>query len=365
MKISIDKKDTLKIKGIAIALIIFHNYFHLTFTKTKENEISFDQNRFSYFLNDFIYTPSEWIQSLLTYFGHFGVQLFIFISAYSLYLSHPKIKSSKSFLLSRIKKIWPMFILSYLAYCFIHGINDGGIYGFTTVLKNSIGDYILLLTGIYPLIPGNSFPIVGPWWFVSFIIQFYVFWALTSRLFNNSSKLTLVTLITSGIILNYTVTPYIQRLFDVKLLLTPIGHIPEIFIGIYFAKYGIVNSRELYFISFITLALSGYYEILWPMHHISALIVFLGISLLIIKKLKTKNEQLTLLWLGTYSLPLFLVNGFLRSPFVKGATESNNYWVEIFYGFMLFSFSCVAAYILTKFQVIMYALLDKLKRSND
>src|SRR4051812_43734901 len=78
----LDKKDTTILKALAIMAIVFHNFFHVA-VKVHENEFDFDPARFSVFLQT-VRHPSLSIQALFAFYGHYGVQIFIFLSAYGL-----------------------------------------------------------------------------------------------------------------------------------------------------------------------------------------------------------------------------------------------------------------------------------------
>ena len=304
------REQTTQLKGIAIVAIALHNYFHWIFVKTKENEIDFDPARFDYFLTTFLSSPTEWAQSLFTYFGHFGVQIFIFLSAYGLMIAYPNVGTGYRFLASRIKKLYPTLIVVMLIWVVVDGL-QAGIHSPLEMLAMRYVELLQLLTGIYPLIPGHKYPAVGPWWFISYIIQFYVIWILLSRLASAASNGALLTMILAGIAVNYTLLPLVIDQLQVHLLLMPLGHLPEIFLGIYYAKRGISMPWPLILFACVTLVVSGMFYAAWPLHHISALLVFLFLCIRLLEKGSTKTLAV-LTWLGSYSLPIFLINGFLR-----------------------------------------------------
>ena len=343
---NLSREQVTQLKGIAIVAIALHNYFHWIFHKTQENEINFDPNRFEYFLSDFVFSPSEWVQSIFTYFGHFGVQIFIFISAYALAISYPDIDSGYRFLTSRIKKLYPIFVSSILIWVVLSGLRSG-ILGPIDRLTQYYGEILLILTGLYPLIPGNTYPVVGPWWFISYIIQFYAMWILLSRLSARVSNRALLTMILAGVAFNYSVSPFVLDAFGINLLLTPLGHLPEIILGVYYARTGISTSNLLFLCACVTLTLSGLYYSAWPLHHLSALLTFLYLSVKIVESRQLRISAL-LNWLGAYSLPIFLINGFLRSQFVSFANAKQAWWIDLSMGLLFFIVVCIAAFLISK-----------------
>ena len=104
---SLDKHESNIFKGIAILLIVTHNFFHLIKKGLPgENEFDFDPERFKSFLVLIVQEYPDIIRIVLHYLGHYGVQVFIFLSAYGLtrkYLSADPIY--KYYLLERFNKI--------------------------------------------------------------------------------------------------------------------------------------------------------------------------------------------------------------------------------------------------------------------
>ena len=345
--IILDRAAATRLKGLAITAIVFHNFFHLIFSKTRENEINFATRRFKYFLTDFATTPAEWIQSVFAYFGHFGVQVFIFLAAYGLTISYPDAGLRSGFLLSRIKKLFPIIVMSILSWILLMGLVRAGIPGPLGMLEKHFKDIMLLLLGLYTVVPGNAYPMVGPWWFIPFIVQFYFCWALAGKFITGASRNALLVMIMAGVFINYTLTPFVESNLAVNLLLTPMGHLPEIFLGVYFARYGVSTSLLLMFSSLAGLVLSGIYHWMWPIHHLSALVVFLILAVRFrIGQGGWFGQRVH--WLGRYSLPIFLVNGFLRGPFVTAANEAKMWGMDLAMGFSFFCFACLAAFLVER-----------------
>jgi hypothetical protein len=75
------------LKGIAILAIVLHNYFHMLWGAVGENEFDFEPGRLRSFISA-VGEPDRLIQAFFSYFGHYGVLLFIFLSAYGLAIAH-------------------------------------------------------------------------------------------------------------------------------------------------------------------------------------------------------------------------------------------------------------------------------------
>src|SRR3569833_441149 len=176
----LDRKDTTILKALAILAIVFHNFFHVV-VKVHENEFDFNPARFGVFLNAVVH-PSLAIQALFAFYGHFGVQIFIFLSAYGLAKSHWEDKSSWiSFMWSRAKKLYPMFALAILFWAVLASIQVGAL----SLVRDAGPAILLMLAGVSNVVPGFGLPPIGPWWFIPFIMQvyalFYLLRGLTRR----------------------------------------------------------------------------------------------------------------------------------------------------------------------------------------
>ena len=77
------------LRGIAIAGIVLHNYCHWLRPIVKENEYQFNQHNVDWFNNIMAHSFTELtFFHLLSFFGHYGVPIFLFLSAYGLVMKY-------------------------------------------------------------------------------------------------------------------------------------------------------------------------------------------------------------------------------------------------------------------------------------
>ena len=338
------------LKGVAILWIMLHNFYHFIFSKTKENEVDFDPARFEYFLTDFIVTPSEWIAALFTYFGHFGVQIFIFLSAYTLCLSYPS--GGFQFFISRIKKLYPTIIATMALWLTVYislfvALTDITISQGWQYLQPILIDLVALLTGVYNFVPGSVFPMVGPWWFIPFILQFYMMWSVSASWLNKTSLHRLSLCFIASLAISLFCIPLVKSHFDINLLLTVFGHLPEIIFAVYCARFGIPKLGYMLMVGAPLLFISSLYAEFYFLHHLSALLVFLPLSILLIR-FNNNAHYKVMLWLGRYSLTLFLVNGILRNPFAAFAQTQDSMLMSHVIAGVFLGMSCLVAYAVDK-----------------
>ena len=360
---SISVRDTNLIKGWAILLIVFHNYFHLIYRVTKENEMDFDAGRFSALITHTLFNPTEWVQGFFTYFGHFGVQLFIFLSAYGVTMAYSDIRGERlEFFFSRLKKIYPAFLLAIGAWLALYLLLDvlqdrKSTAEVLRIFQLRLFDVSKVIFGVHNFFPGHHYPVVGPWWFIPFIVQFYLLWALFGGRLSACSRRALMGLGMAGIAFNYLAVPFAEAKFRINLLYSPLGHIPEIVLGIYWAKYGVVLSRKFVLCSFVIFIGSSLSLSVWPLHHITALVLMLWLAGAVLSCQSGSMERF-LYYLGAYSMPLFLVNGFLRAPFLKLSRHFDVWFVDILMAITFFIVAFMAAVILKMAEVRLVRLIS-------
>ena len=153
--------QTLFLKGFAILCIMSHNFFHWVPPVTYENEMHFYPMYFSRFLQDFTWPDA--INCLFSFWGFYGVYLFIFLSGYGLTKSftHHHTERNIRFIGRHIAKIYLLFLCSAALYLFI-------------VPKVNYRAVLHVLSLTTNLSPETLFLVCGPWWFFSLIIQLYL-----------------------------------------------------------------------------------------------------------------------------------------------------------------------------------------------
>lgn len=308
MQIDLDKRDTAVLKGLAISAIVFHNFFHVV-SPAHQNEFTFNPRRFWVFLAT-VKDPSLAIQAVFSFWGHFGVQIFIFLSAYGMAKSYWDDGSSwAEFMLSRIRKLFPIFGLAMLSWIAVVSVDAGVL----PILRQRGLEFILMLAGLSNILPGYNLPPVGPWWFIPFIIQFYAMWQLMRRFTIKFGGRGLLVLALLAAIATYLANPSLER-WQIDLLETPIGRMSVLCMGLAAARYPIPLNAWSAIPALGVLMLGGVYRGLWLFTFPAALIVMLFCYL---KIRPTLRGSRLLVLLGEYSLPLFLFNGIVRAPFLS------------------------------------------------
>jgi len=358
----LDKVDSSLYKGIAIFMIVTHNFMHL-FPQPRENEFSFSLTRTLDFIHLISNSPETSFRVTSSFLGHFGVQIFVFLSAYGLTKKYLSTKMSCwPFIGQRLFKIYPAFVLAILAWLIVDGwIKTGGEpLGPIKILYWGIDGVLLKLALLSNFIPGQALNPIGPWWFIPFIFQFYVAFPLLLSYFVQWKGYGLAILSVSSILLTALLG---GKIGDVNLYFTIIGHLPEFCLGVYLAgrdKNNIKVSPFVIIFAFIMFILGNFYELFWYANHISFLVLLLALFCYLTPLIKANYIfRNTLLFLGVLSMELFLVNAFLREPFIDWAMESNSELITIVLCVISFLTSIIVALALKKSEKLLMRKLFK------
>lgn len=316
------KDDSLIIKGLAILAIMLHNFFRWVEPTTGENEFGFAAHTVYKFTEQLTAQPQEFINIIFSYLGHFGVQLFILISGYGLtksMLSKPQ--SWGEFMGSRLKKIYPLLIVAILTFAIANLI----IFKQMPALGDwrEIGRKMLL---IHTLISGSGVSVCGPWWFFGLIVQLYILFpiilGLTQR---HGTKILAGTMVISYLWIMTALFLYDHDPGFVLTMQNTPGHLPEFCFGIWLAlRRDTCLSRWWLIPALAVFTLGNFFEPFYPFTFLAVSIVFV-IAYNIVRKPITRFAAVRrpLAFLGSISMFLFAVHGFLRQPFFGIAATPN------------------------------------------
>ncbi|WP_417588596.1 acyltransferase family protein [Owenweeksia hongkongensis] len=336
-RIVINKEQTEIIKGVGILFIMFHNLFHWIEPITEQNEFIFDSQNVQDLIFSISNYPLEIINIWFSYFGHYGVQLFIFISGYGLtisYLSKPQDYSY--FIKNRISKIYPPLLLVLLALLTYKS--------FTGALSTEwLASAFIKILMVHTLIPGEALSISGPWWFYGLIVQLYIlFIPLFYVIKRWNWKGFLSTLALAYLLIFYLYDPFLN--YDLYIMGNAPGHIPEFSLGILLALKPDFSVRKIYIpILLLLFILGNFYFALFPFTFIVVAYLFIVFVLYLFKK-KTVITK-SLIFYGKISMYLFAIHGLCRGPFAKIALDSATPFMTIVMGILFVASVTLAAFI--------------------
>lgn len=310
MTISLHKltqNDTAILKGIGILLIVMHNFLHWT-NDIGENEMVFDNNRIFLLIESVLDDPFMIINGFFTYFGFFGIEIFIFISGYGLAKQFMRNKPASYFryIVPRLIKIYGLLLFGLISYFNI-------MYPIGAI---PIEDYLSLFISSCLLYNNFTFdtiflyPMAGPFWYFSFIIQLYIIFPILYYVIDKYKEKGMFGMIIISYIIIYILL-YFENSLKFPVFGNFIGHLPEFILAMGFAmfkqfrlNYKIILPVAVLFI------LSNFYATFFPFSFISATILMLYF-LYPLFKVPAKITK-PIIFIGGISMIIFILNPPLR-----------------------------------------------------
>lgn len=309
-KLYLSKSDSLLLKGFAILMIVLHNYLHFQPGFGIENESDFNPNNVHTFLT-FLY-PFRWTETfsaIFAFLGHYGVQIFIFISAYGLSIQKITQKSPfiyKEYLFKRLKKLYFLLFFAVIVFQIFFFISFSEFYSF---MKTAI-KIVLLATSASNFTHESLYKMLsGPFWFFGLMVQLYFIFPVLFKIVKFLPLYQSILLTICMVYLFYFLDIY----SGFSVFGTIIGHLPEVLLGIYFAQNKLQKTSLFAFIlSCITFIFSQWYWFLFPLSFLSITVILLYLFAII-------KPYLSMFWInvisyvGNISMILFIINGIFRS----------------------------------------------------
>lgn len=171
------------LRGLAIIGIFLHNYCHWLNPVVKENEYQYFQRNVDWFTQVTTNIDTLLPAHIISFFGHYGVPIFLFLSAfglerkYNIRPSKPTLQvdmegRSLSFIRYHFLKLFKMMIVGFICFTIIEAITPGSWH---YTVEQIIGQ-LLMINNLYPEPDHNIWP--GPFWFFGLMLQLYIVYRL-------------------------------------------------------------------------------------------------------------------------------------------------------------------------------------------
>lgn len=293
-----------------------------------ENEFEYDKQNLLNFISSITANPANSFQYFFSFFGHYGVQFFIFCSGYGLavvYGNRERDFNFKDFISKRIRKLYPVFTIAIvLLVLYQYFVLD------TQVTLRTLREIFIRYTLIANWIPGKVFILSGPYWFYSMIIQLYLCFPLLLKTHRKSKYGLWIVMIISYIVILST-NQYLSSL-GLSLFCNFIGNLPVFIIGMILAL-----NREWKFSKWIWVASAGVFLIgqfnvyLWSFSQIAFVLMTVPVFVYLYEKFSNSIVSKAVIFAGGLSMYLFAVNGFLRMPWVQMSIDTTSKFNSFLY----------------------------------
>ena len=173
---TLTKTQCSALRGFAILGIFLHNFLHWLGPMVKENEYQFGQDRLDRMTGMLLSPSDDIVLQLFSFFGHYGVPVFLFLSGYGLVKkyeqSHAVDESAWEFIRKHFMKLFPMMLLGFAVFAMVDWTTPGRHHWTWT----DIVTQLTMTINFFPDPDHHIWP--GPYWFFGLMMQLYIVYRL-------------------------------------------------------------------------------------------------------------------------------------------------------------------------------------------
>ena len=336
------------LRGIAILGIFLHNFCHWLNPVVKENEYQYFQHNVDWFAQCAARVNVLFPAHVISFFGHYGVPVFLFLSAYGLEMKYGNGQGKapdgrrvvvSSFVRYHYLKLFKMMIVGFICFTVVDAMTAGSWHYNVAQIVGQL----LMINNFYDQPDRNIWP--GPFWFFGLMLQLYVVYRLLLYRRHWGWTVGLMAVCTvaqlfmdpEGENLNYWRYNFMGGML-------PFG------LGLLFARYGnkvmLVNLTFGSFLmswvvcSFFIVSASGsfYTWVIVPALVCYASVYFIKtVSTLPLPWLRARIGYV-LGWLGNVSAALFVIHPAIRKVFITVSRQG-----DIYTGLLLYAIASLGA----------------------
>lgn len=314
------------LRGIAIIGIVLHNYCHWLGLAVKENEYTFTFANCRRLLEVTFSPDINYPVHLLSFFGHYGVPIFLFLSAYGLVLKYEAADkpvapspSAWRFVRYHFLKLFKMMIVGYVAFTMVDAITPKPFHYTVADILSQLG----MFNNLRPDPDHVIWP--GPYWFFGLMLQTYIVYRL---LLYRRGWLPAVLLVAACWAVQAVCDPEGDALN--RLRYNFIGGIMPFVAGLFVARYGRELSRQMWLsvlvVATVAVVVTSFSYQLWfwtPLFVCAAAVA-------LVKNLPTAVLT-TLDWVGGISAAMFVMHPITRKIFIPISRAGDVYAGLLFY----------------------------------
>ena len=301
------RSDLHLLRGVAILLIIVHNFCHVLPGFVQENECLWSIDSVLQYNQFLLHGGPHLILNLFSHYGFLGITLFVFLSGYGLASKYDRQSSLPlvPYIVRHALKLWRLIfvgLLVFYAACRLLGGFDPS------------WDHIVKLSAfVANLLPKRPF-VFGPWWWFSLMMQFYVIFYF---IYYRRCLRTITLFALCCLLLQIAVTFYCRNELSSGESLSCMMHynfpplILPFTLGVYMARCqpAWIHSRWLLLAAVVIVIAGSYNKWIWCLTNAAGCIALLQISLLL---RNTRWISSALAWIGKISAWIFVIHPIVR-----------------------------------------------------
>ena len=176
MKELLTRSECTAMKGIAILGIMLHNYCHWLTDIVRENEFTWRQPRCDRLL-EVLQQPDELLpMHLFSFFGHYGVTVFLFLSGFGLVMKYERSPLPEvgiwRFLRYNYLKLFRILVVGFVLFVMLDAI--------TPAMHRYKASEVVAILGMYVNFLEHPAQVIwpGPYWYFSVTLQLYLLYRL-------------------------------------------------------------------------------------------------------------------------------------------------------------------------------------------
>lgn len=327
------RDECTAMRGIAIIAIMLHNYCHFIGKMVKENEYQFF-NAHNEGLWQVITHPDTLLPvHLLSYFGHYGVPVFLFLSGFGLVMKYERKMQEQvaavPFIRYNYLKLLRMLIVGFTIFIMVDIMTPGRFqYHWYNVIAQ-----LLMYINVLPTPDKIIWP--GIYWFFGLMLELYIVYRL---LLYRQKNWVVIALVAICWLLQVCCDPEGETLNRIRYNfmggMLPFG--AGILVGRYIDRFHCSMSRWLWAVvavvvsALIFVMCFHYQSWLWI-----PILIIIG-TIAIVKALPLKVMSL-MVWFGGISAAMFVAHPIARKIFITVAWRQ-----DIYDGLMLYVVATIA-----------------------
>ena len=329
MRELLTRNECTAMRGVAILAIILHNYTHWLKGIVRENEYTWHQEKFDQLWQVLLNPDALLPIHLFSFFGHYGVPVFLFLSGYGLVKKYeqgslPEVGIWR-FVRYNYLKLFRIFIVGFVAFVMLDAI--------TPNMHRYLWTEVVAMLGMFANFFENPSRVVwpGPYWYFSITLQLYIFYRLVFYRWRHW-----------GVIVGSMVVCWVWQLYCVddmvlleRLRYNFVGGVLPFGIGVLLARYTggqercvniahhLQNVPALLCSLVVATALVFYLSSGFGLWLFVPVMIIVGTVALV--KLMPAQVLTYSIWLGGISASMFVIHPLVRKVFVRPYLQDDLY----------------------------------------